>query len=348
MVTPIHRFQTVDCSRPHVHRQQQSQQQQQQQQPHHQLQSNPSVPGAHHSSTPSQQSSAHQHQPQTQHSHQSHAGSQQHHHHHPHHPHHNQPTTQQQQQQSQSGNLQQQQVHQVQLHLSGQYNAQSNILPAPTPYSQPSPNLQQSSSPNALNYHVPVSMNHIYSASTQSSGAEIEGISNVGQHIQPHVGHDAQLLPAHLKCGMWASLALATVFVAGAKFYFDHQGTGLEVLIFCAFSATFFLAACTVSLWRRPRDIQIASNNVISETISNAEQSSLQNNPEFLSSNPSPLLNGSAGSGPLGGLVPGSLQQASLASIVAPPPPYHIAILLPDTSKETEETPPPSYDKVVI
>lgn len=26
---------------------------------------------------------------------------------------------------------------------------------------------------------------------------------------------DAQLLPAHLKCGMWASLALATVFVAG-------------------------------------------------------------------------------------------------------------------------------------
>jgi len=34
---------------------------------------------------------------------------------------------------------------------------------------------------------------------------------------------DAQLLPTHLKCGIWASLALATVFVAGAKFYFDHQ-----------------------------------------------------------------------------------------------------------------------------
>lgn len=28
---------------------------------------------------------------------------------------------------------------------------------------------------------------------------------------------EAQLLPGHLKCGMWASLALATVFVAGAK-----------------------------------------------------------------------------------------------------------------------------------
>jgi hypothetical protein len=68
--------------------------------------------------------------------------------------------------------------------------------------------------------------------------------------------NDPQLLPAHLKCGMWASLALASVFVAGAKFYFDHQGTGLEVLIFCAFSATFFVFACTVSLCRRVKDQQ--------------------------------------------------------------------------------------------
>lgn len=26
---------------------------------------------------------------------------------------------------------------------------------------------------------------------------------------------DTQILPSHLKCGMWASLALATVFLAG-------------------------------------------------------------------------------------------------------------------------------------
>lgn len=63
---------------------------------------------------------------------------------------------------------------------------------------------------------------------------------------------ESQLLPTHLKFGMWASLALATIFVTSAKFYFDHQGTGLEVLLFCAFSATFFLAACTVSICRRP------------------------------------------------------------------------------------------------
>lgn len=64
--------------------------------------------------------------------------------------------------------------------------------------------------------------------------------------------HETQLLPSHLKFGLWASLALATIFVTSAKFYFDHQGTGLEVLIFCAFSATFFLLACTASLWKKP------------------------------------------------------------------------------------------------
>lgn len=33
---------------------------------------------------------------------------------------------------------------------------------------------------------------------------------------------------------------------------------------------------------------------------------------------------------------------------VAPPPPYHIAILLPESEKEAEEIPPPSYDKILI
>lgn len=27
--------------------------------------------------------------------------------------------------------------------------------------------------------------------------------------------NDSQMIPSHLKCGMWASLALATVFLAG-------------------------------------------------------------------------------------------------------------------------------------
>nr|CAD7266352.1 unnamed protein product [Timema shepardi] len=49
----------------------------------------------------------------------------------------------------------------------------------------------------------------------------LEGNTDTGPHnhqIQP------QMLPVgRIRCGMWASFALATVFVAGAKFYFDHQ-----------------------------------------------------------------------------------------------------------------------------
>ncbi|XP_062562931.1 uncharacterized protein LOC134226281 [Armigeres subalbatus] len=293
MVTPIHRFQTVDCTRPHLYRHQQQQQAQSQNSNHHQ--------------------------------------------------HYNQ---QQQQQHHQTSNNQSHiQHHQAQLHSSGHYNQHNSIVPPSSHHSQV---LSQNHQPHhqaqqANSFHVPVGVNHIYSnSSSQPNAIEIDqssvtiGIGTLNQHV-PHVGHDAQLLPAHLKCGMWASLALATVFVAGAKFYFDHQGTGLEVLIFCAFSATFFLAACTVSLCRRPRDLQMPGNNVISETISNGEPSSLQHNPDLMSSTPSTMLNGS-----VGGAQPNTL------GVLAPPPPYHIAILLPESTKETDETPPPSYDKIVI
>jgi hypothetical protein len=56
---------------------------------------------------------------------------------------------------------------------------------------------------------------------------------------------------------------------------FFFQGTGLEVLIFCAFSATFFLAACTVSLYRRPRDLSLNPNLDI-DPFSHSDQISLQ------------------------------------------------------------------------
>lgn len=45
-----------------------------------------------------------------------------------------------------------------------------------------------------------------------------------------HPSPPQQLMPAHLKCGMWASFTLATLFVAGAKFYFDHQVSNYLIL----------------------------------------------------------------------------------------------------------------------
>lgn len=61
---------------------------------------------------------------------------------------------------------------------------------------------------------------------------------------------ETQLLSAHLKCGMWGALALATIFVAGGQFYNGHTR---EVLIFFALSVA-LMTACSVSLCcKRPR-----------------------------------------------------------------------------------------------
>ncbi|KAH8274319.1 hypothetical protein KR026_009379 [Drosophila bipectinata] len=165
---------------------------------------------------------------------------------------------------------------------------------------------------------------------------------------------DSQLLPSHLKCGMCASLVLASVFVAGTKFYFDHQGTGLEVIIFCAFSATFFLAACLVSLCRIPKGLLSSSGR----TESRAAVCHSRGIPGTR-----------RGSGEDGTPAAGCLLEMSdvryleerqgvagdPAVAAAGPPPYHIAILLPEQTSgplgkqlPLDESPPPSYDKILV
>ncbi|XP_054734784.1 uncharacterized protein DDB_G0283357 [Anastrepha obliqua] len=173
-------------------------------------------------------------------------------------------------------------------------------------------------------------------------------------------GGDAQLLPSHLKCGMCASLVLASVFVAGAKFYFDHQGTGLEVLIFCAFSATFFLAACTVSLCRVPKGLLPSGRNAVLGAQHHADGDSGMNcarapygRRDMMNSDGSGELVGSDDIH--GAPLCGQLQLIE-DSASAGPPPYHIAIYFPETEnsgkrKEVpidDESPPPSYDKILI
>ncbi|XP_066995767.1 uncharacterized protein [Anabrus simplex] len=161
----------------------------------------------------------------------------------------------------------------------------------------------------------------------------------------------AQLLTlGRFKCGMWASFALATVFVAGAKFYFDQQGTGLEVLVFCALLVVFLLAGCTVSLCRSKATRDLLAAAVTSSQVSNPttiQQGQSQNEDIGMNqviNQPNPLLFSP---------VAGPPQSPVQAPPEPPPPPYHIAILLPQQTAHTatmlgnDESPPPSYDKVV-
>ncbi|XP_030375334.1 probable serine/threonine-protein kinase DDB_G0280133 [Scaptodrosophila lebanonensis] len=154
---------------------------------------------------------------------------------------------------------------------------------------------------------------------------------------------DSQLLPSHLKCGMCASLALASLFVGGAKFYIDHQGTGLEVLIFCIFSATFFLAACTISLCRIPKSLitshtdlhAVCRNGVAASTSGSYVRGQENNDMQYQDDRPTATIATTATAATVG------------------PPPYHIAILLPEQTQagleiSLDESPPPSYDKILI
>ncbi|EDV97482.1 GH14676 [Drosophila grimshawi] len=157
---------------------------------------------------------------------------------------------------------------------------------------------------------------------------------------------DSQLLPSHLKCGMCASLVLASVFVAGAKFYFDHQGTGLEVFIFCGFSVTFILAACMMSMCRIPSGLLSSRTNGRAVCHSrgvnaggNVSSCMLElNDVRYLDERQVEVV---------------SAETAAAAA--AGPPPYHIAILLPEQTPTAlgkqlplDESPPPSYDKILV
>ncbi|XP_016982563.2 CCAAT/enhancer-binding protein [Drosophila rhopaloa] len=195
-------------------------------------------------------------------------------------------------------------------------------------------------------------------ASPAATVAAVPATTHSNQLQQQHhalLQHaDSQLLPSHLKCGMCASLVLASVFVAGTKFYFDHQGTGLEVLIFCAFSATFFLAACLVSLCRIPKGLLSNSNRSDGRAAvchTRGVNSSLAGSGSGTAQSAGCLLEMSE----VRYLEERQVTPVGGTAATAGPPPYHIAILLPEQTPATmgkqlpmDESPPPSYDKILV
>nr|CAD7409741.1 unnamed protein product [Timema cristinae] len=105
----------------------------------------------------------------------------------------------------------------------------------------------------------------------------------------------------------------------------NHQGAGLEVLVFCSLLVVFLLAGCTVSLCRSKITRDLLSAAV---TTSQPHHSTLtmQTPAQIMGPTPAPL-------------VP-----------EPPPPPYHIAVLLPhqnNAQQSTDDSPPPSYEKAI-
>ncbi|SPP76377.1 myb-like protein Q [Drosophila guanche] len=238
---------------------------------------------------------------------------------------------------------QQQQQHHHHQHSSSHAHShrQASAYATPRRHNSSSSMRQPAASATSVMAAAPV-------ATAAATSAQTTHTNQLQQQHHALLQHaDSQLLPSHLKCGMCASLVLASVFVAGTKFYFDHQGTGLEVLIFCAFSATFFLAACMVSLCRIPKGL-LSNRGGARATVCHSRGVNAAMPGASASAAASCLLEMSD----VRYLEERQVTTGSAAT--AGPPPYHIAILLPEQTAAMgkqmpmDESPPPSYDKILV
>ncbi|XP_045448168.1 uncharacterized protein LOC123656542 [Melitaea cinxia] len=153
--------------------------------------------------------------------------------------------------------------------------------------------------------------------------------------------HHSPMMAPHLKFGMLVSFALATVFLAGAKYYFDRplmRGPGGsdssgEAGVVCAAVACMCGVGCALSLCRaRAAPPPLPPERVSSTARRHPRTPTREANPtepEDISLTILPTRperpaeeGGRAGAGGAG----------------EAPPPYHIAVLLP-----TRDAPPPAY-----
>ncbi|CAG4982698.1 uncharacterized protein LOC123695940 isoform X2 [Colias croceus] len=139
--------------------------------------------------------------------------------------------------------------------------------------------------------------------------------------------HSPMMAP-HLKFGILVSLALATVFIAGAKYYFDrqviHEAGSSEAGVMCAAMACVCGMGCALSLCRprAPPPPAFPPDRVCSTGTRDRMPPSEPSEDISLAT----LLQGSEQAGP---------------SSPEAPPPYHIAVLLP--GREAPSPPPPAY-----
>ncbi|XP_026738785.1 uncharacterized protein LOC113501758 [Trichoplusia ni] len=155
--------------------------------------------------------------------------------------------------------------------------------------------------------------------------------------------HHSPMMAPHLKFGMLVSFALATVFLAGAKYYFDRQvlrerggggaGGGGEASVVCAAVACVCGVGCALSLCRARPPPPLPPDRVSST----AQRDRLPPPPSEPSDDISlaTLLQSSERSGSGRGAEGGGGAEA--------PPPYKIAVLMPGRAASP---PPPAYSEL--
>ncbi|XP_041978844.1 formin-like protein 20 isoform X2 [Aricia agestis] len=154
--------------------------------------------------------------------------------------------------------------------------------------------------------------------------------------------HHSPMLAPHLKFGMLVSFALATVFLGGAKYYFDRQvmrggnnnNSSGEAGVVCAAVACVCGVGCALSLCRArpappPAPPERVSSTARRRPVDTAPPPQPAPPPQRPPQEPENIS-----------LIPMPREEPATVSTEGggSPPPYHIAVLLPAPSP-----PPPAY-----
>ncbi|KAE8742751.1 hypothetical protein FOCC_FOCC011678 [Frankliniella occidentalis] len=196
-----------------------------------------------------------------------------------------------------------------------------------------------------------------------ASGSDRADVFGLGALPLPVHGESSPVLMDRFTCGLWASFALASVFVAGTKFYLDFQSSGMEAMVLSLLLMIFLMVGCTASICRARVNSQLAAAAAAATASalrgdtgsSGLRRTHLGDSDELVVSEvviDRPPMSMGMENVPCVALASGQqtqqhqllqqVQQEQLAEqqlSTEPPPPYHIAML--------DEQPPPAYEKVV-
>ncbi|XP_015597421.1 uncharacterized protein LOC107268805 isoform X2 [Cephus cinctus] len=162
-------------------------------------------------------------------------------------------------------------------------------------------------------------------------------VSNIGnnQHSLPYAASNVtnqrldvsdcdhpELAQCRLRCFIWITFFLGIGIVSAARYYFEHQRNGLELLLFCGLLVILLLSGCFCA--------------ILCHRVHNRHHHRQE---PHIAEDPISLLTAA------NTIANEHIRPIPVATQNSPPP-YHIAVLIPSPDSP-EEAPPPSYDKII-